>query len=75
MDRILEPLSEFGTLDLIRTQKGPVAGTGLRYLFETYEIPIKPDMLELRKPIIRDRNLCERKKGFIESYVAEIYEQ
>ncbi|MBT4165746.1 hypothetical protein HOE04_01770 [archaeon] len=78
IDRILEPLGEFGPLTQTRTQKGTVQGTKFRYLFETYETQIKPSMLELEKLgklIIRDKKLYERERGYIEDYVARMYEE
>ena len=76
MNRIIAPLSKYGEVDLIRSISDRVSGTKFRYLFQSYDSLIKPEMLELhmlKKIIIPDGDLRERKRGNIEDYVARVY--
>ena len=66
-----------GSVEQIRSVGGKVIGTRFRYLFETYEGYIDPKNINwnnVRKPTKRDEELTERKRGSVEDYVANLYE-
>jgi len=76
MDKIIEPLSIHGGLELIRSVEGKVKGTKFRYLFESYDSLVKPETLQLhmlKRMIIPDGDLRERVRGNIEDYVSRVY--
>jgi hypothetical protein len=76
MGRVVRTLSRYGELIEKRSVEGMVRGTGLRYLFKTYDSVTKPEMLswtKVKKPIRKDKDLRERQRGNIEDYVARVY--
>ena len=77
LNKILASLSRYGELIPIRQVEGKVRGTDFRYLFASYDTPVRPDMLDFRgseRVVRRDSELRERKRGTIEDYVARLYE-
>ena len=78
MNRILQPLTKWGVVIPIRKDiEGNVKNSRLKYLFESFDSDQKPSMLDLiklGKPVKRDFDLYERKRGDIENYVANLYE-
>jgi len=76
MNAAIAELSVYGELIPLRSVEGKVSDTRVRYLFQSYDSSIKPDMLklhELGKVLIMDPDLRERKRGNIEDYVARVY--
>jgi len=67
----------FGTLELVRSCEGQVKDSGLRYLFESYVINIKPGVINWSKiglPVVKDKELWERQSSEgIENYVSTLY--
>ena len=67
----------FGTLELVRHCEGQVKDSGLRYLFESYDINIKPSVIKWSKiglPVVKDKELWERQSSEgIENYVSTLY--
>lgn len=76
MNRLLEGLTQYGEVIQVRSVEGKAKEPGLRYLFRTYDSSIKPDMIDwknVKKPIRKDSDLRERKRGSVEDYVARVY--
>ena len=78
LEKIIEPLTQYGSIIKIRNNEGSVANSKCRYLLYSFDINQKPELLnfaELGKPVKKDPNLKERiKKGTsIEDYVADLY--
>jgi hypothetical protein len=60
----------------IRSVEGKVEGTDFRYLFESYDTPHSPSLLDMNvlfKHSSQDKELYERKKGNIEGYVSDFH--
>jgi len=61
-------------------EQSPSNGTDFRYLFRSYDVNQRPDMIDWTRlgasgeRAKRDTDLRERTKGSIENYVAGIYE-
>jgi|TARA_Y100000034_G_scaffold91111_1_gene109856 hypothetical protein len=79
MDRFLEQLQRVSSgVELIRSFKGNVKNSRLKYLFSTYDSYVRPGVIQwekVGKSIKRDYDLKERERGNIENYVARIYEE
>lgn len=76
MRKLIKGLIQYGEVIERKHAEGIVRGTGLRYLFKSYDSVIKPEMLDwrkIRKSIRKDNELRERKRGNIEDYVARVY--
>ena len=80
MNSFVEKISKSGIINspvkLIRTRQGKVEGSEYRYLFQSYDSPLKiGNYLNIRKPVRRDPELKERiKEGTsIEQYVKNEY--
>lgn len=76
MARVIEQLTNAGSIEQIRSGEGKVEGTKFRYLFRTYDsygVPTKTYWHKIGKSVRRDLELRERKRGNIEDYVAEKY--
>lgn len=77
LNKITASLSQYGEIIPVRETEGKVAETKFRYLFKSFDSTIRPDMLNFsfykNKPIRRDSDLKERKRGNIEDYVANLY--
>jgi len=78
MNKIIEQIREFGFIEHIRKCEGKVRNSRFRYLFNSYDSNVSPthlDLTKLKKPLKKDYDLKERKKGNIEDYVYSIYER
>jgi len=76
MDKAIEPLCIHGGIEHVRSVEGTVRGTKFRYLFESYDSLVKPEMLQLhmlKRLIVPDFDLRERTRGKVEDYVERIY--
>lgn len=76
MTKIVSGLAKYAELIPQRRIEGKVAGTEFRYLFCSYDCVIKPEFIDwsqVQRPIKRDLDLRERKRGNIEDYVANLY--
>ncbi len=77
-NQIFEQLQKVSSgIEMIRERQGKVAGSNLRYLFSTFDTVLSPEIIDftkISKPLKRDFDLAERKRGDIEDYVAELYE-
>ncbi len=78
-NQIFEQLQKVSSgIEMIREREGKVKGTEYRYLFSSFETVLGPEMIDftkIRKPIKRDKDLIERKRGNIEDYVSRLYER
>ena len=74
---VLEQIQSFSSVEPIRQIEGKVEGSPHRYLFESFDVNVKPAEINLSKiglPIIQDKELYERQDtSGIEKYVAGIY--
>jgi hypothetical protein len=76
MNQLTSRLSMYSEVIEVRSCEGRVAESKLRYLYKTFDCVTKPDMIDwssLNKPIKKDRDLRERKRGNVEDYVAGVY--
>jgi len=76
MNKIIEPLQKYDSIESIRKKCFDVKNSKLKALFHTYDSPIKPELLELYKTgklIRRDFDLYERKVGTLEDYVGKFF--
>jgi hypothetical protein len=76
MNKIIEPLQKYDYIELIRNRIFDIKDSKNKALFNSYDTPIKPEFLELhkiRKQIVRDYNLYERKRGSLDEYVADFF--
>ena len=81
LNQILEQLGVWGgALEPIRSVEDKVAGSEFRYLFRSYDVNQRPDMIDWTRlgtsgeRVKQDRDLRERQKGSIENYVEGVYE-
>ena len=77
-NQIFEQLQQVSSgIEMIREREGKVKGSPYRYLFSTFDTVLGPEVIDftkIRKPIKRDIDLVERKRGTIEDYVSRLYE-
>ncbi len=80
MNSLVKKISERGIVSSpvkpVRKRQGKVEGSELRYLFESYDSPLKiGNFLSIRKPMKRDPDLKERiaPGSNVEQYVERIY--
>ena len=77
-NQIFEQLQKVSSgIEIIRERESKVIGSKFKYLFSTFDTVLSPEMIDftkIRKPIKRDFDLVERKRGSVEDYVSSIYE-
>jgi hypothetical protein len=76
--QFIEQLQQTGCVKLVRSVEDKVKGSKYRFLFESYESRSTPKILDwnnLKKPVVRDRELYERKTGSdgIVNYVENLF--
>ena len=75
---IFERIKEYqGSIEPVRKCEGKVIDSRFRYLFESFDSNISPNIIDFSSfgNVRRDRDLIERQRGTIEDYVSSIYER
>ena len=76
LSKIFQKVQKFyGGLDIKRTAEGKVAGIKLRYLFQSFDTPLAPSFVQwhmMKKLVIQDDDLYERKNRNIEDFVEKL---
>jgi len=76
MRRVLQQLQRYSSIEIIRSVEGKVTGSKFRYLLESFDSVIKPEVINWTKVgdvVIQDEKLYERRVGRLEDYVAGFY--
>ena len=76
LDRITEQIQMINPIMDVVDVEGKVRNSRFRYLFKRFETCVAPreiDWTKVGRPVIRNRNLYERKRENLENYVAGLY--